>query len=305
MTIELQDLRWALVVSQHRSLRQAADTLNIRQSTVSRRLRDLEHRVGTKLFERTNGGTRPTPAGHEFIATARRIIEATDAAFAQLRTRCIGESGRLTIGIYASLSTGNLRATLLEYRRRFPEVLLHIIDGNRDRLLCALNANTADIAIMTTCRFGWGDRTLPLWSERVIVAVPERHPLTTRRFINWADLANEPVLLPLHGPGPELEHLFANKLDQFGPQRILHQDVGLDRLLSLVGVEYGALLMLEGATGARYDGVAYREVHEDDGPARLNFAAYWRKDNANPTLGPFLSMLYERYPDLSGALAPG
>jgi hypothetical protein len=75
-------------------------------------------------------------------------------------------------------------------------------------------------------------------------------------------------------------------------------------LLSLVGAEHGALLMLEGGTGARYDGVVYREIHDDDGPTRLNFAAYWRETNSNPTLGPFLAMLRERYPDLSGAPPP-
>jgi hypothetical protein len=68
----------------------------------------------------------------------------------------------------------------------------------------------------------------------------------------------------------------------------------------LVSADYGALLMLEGATGMRYDGVVYREVCDDDGPTRLNFMAYWREANGNPTtLGPFLAMLRERYPDLS------
>jgi hypothetical protein len=57
--------------------------------------------------------------------------------------------------------------------------------------------------------------------------------------------------------------------------------------------------MLEGATGMRYDGVVYREVCDEDGPTRLNFMAYWREANESPTLGQFLAMLRERYPDLS------
>lgn len=75
MGIELRDLNWALVTSQHRSLRQAAETLNIRQSTLSRGLRNLEHRLSTVLFERTNGGTRPTVEGEDFLEAAKRIIE--------------------------------------------------------------------------------------------------------------------------------------------------------------------------------------------------------------------------------------
>lgn len=63
--------------------------------------------------------------------------------------------------------------------------------------------------------------------------------------------------------------------------------------------------MFEGATGVRYDGVAYREVHDEDGPTRLNFSAYWRHNNTNPTLVPFVAMLGQRYPDLTGSRANG
>jgi hypothetical protein len=36
VSVELRDLRWAIVAAQHRSLRQAAEVLDIRQSTLSR-----------------------------------------------------------------------------------------------------------------------------------------------------------------------------------------------------------------------------------------------------------------------------
>jgi DNA-binding transcriptional LysR family regulator len=267
-------------------------------------LRDLEYRLDAILFERTNGGTRATTAGQEFLETARRIIEETDAAFARLKVRCRGEIGRLTIGVYASLSTGNLRATLVEYHRRFPDVDIHTVDGAHDRLLCALTSNIIDIAIMTTCCPHWDDRALPLWSERVIVAQSEHQLLGERSAAYWPELSSTRMLIPQGGLGPELERLLITKLYGRSPPRILHQDAGLDQLLSLVSAGCGALLLLEGATGARYDGVTYREVHDDEGPTRFNFVAYWRQANNNPTLGPFLDMLRERYPDLSGAPVP-
>jgi DNA-binding transcriptional LysR family regulator len=76
--IELRDLRLAVVTSQHRSLRQAAEALNIRQSTLSRRLHEIERQLGVVLFERTNGGTRLTMVGLEFIASAKRILDDVD-----------------------------------------------------------------------------------------------------------------------------------------------------------------------------------------------------------------------------------
>jgi len=265
----------------------------------------MEQRLGAVLFERSTGGTQPTIAGREFIESARRILDDVDSAVLRLNTISRGETGRLTIGVYASLAAGNLRASLAELRRRFAEVDVYMVDGGHDRLMSELAANMIDVAIMSASYPSWDGRRLPLWSERVIMALPRDHPLGTQTAVSWQALATERLLLSQRGPGPELERLLIAKLKSFGGQRIQRQDVGLDRLLSLVGAGYGATLVLEGATGAQYDGVVYREVHDGDGPTRLTFTACWQEANSNPTLRPFLDILRERYPDLSAASAPG
>ena len=84
--IELRDLRLAVVTSQHRSLRQAAEALNIRQSTLSRRLHEIERQLGVVLFERTNGGTRLTTVGLEFVSSAKRILDDVDTELRRLRS---------------------------------------------------------------------------------------------------------------------------------------------------------------------------------------------------------------------------
>ena len=296
-------MRWAVVAARHRSLRRAAESLNVRQSTLSRTLRNLEDRLGAELFERTNGGTRPTAVGREFLQAARHIIEETDAAFARLKDMSSGQTGRLTIGVNASLAAGNLRATLAEYHRRFPEVDIHTIDGAQERLLFDLTAGIVDVVIMTTSCPSWEYRKLPLWSERVIAALPDGHSLCEKPAIQWADLAGHPLLVKQRGSDPEMRRLIAAKLDTFGAQRLLHQDVSFDQLPSLAGAGIGISLMLEGATGARYDGVVYREIHDNEEPTRFNFAAYWSDANKNPALGAFLDILRERYPDLSPVVA--
>ncbi|MBB4428297.1 DNA-binding transcriptional LysR family regulator [Bradyrhizobium sp. CIR48] len=75
--------------------------------------------------------------------------------------------------------------------------------------------------------------------------------------------------------------------------------MALDRLLTLVGADWGVLLALEGAAGAAYQGVTFREVHDAEGPTRLSFRVYWRQSNGNPLVRPFLDLIRERYPDLS------
>jgi DNA-binding transcriptional LysR family regulator len=295
---ELRDLRWAIVAAQHRSLRRAAELLNIRQSTLSRTLRGLEHDLGVVLFERTNGGTRPTIVGQEFLEAARRIIDGTDEITARLKTRSRGESGRLTIGVHVSLSAGNLRATLLEYHRRFPAIATHLVDGTSDHLISDLGSSAIDVAFIAASNPKFEGRSLPVWSERVVAALPSDHPLSSRDVVHWAELKGESLLLPLRGPGREFQELLIRKIGCPLSCRLSLHDVGIDRLLTLVGTNRGILLVLEGATGAVYPGVTFREVHDERGPTWLNFRACWRASNCNPSLGPFVKALQERYPDL-------
>ena len=300
MKIELQDMRWAIIASQHRSLRQAAEALNIRQSTLSRRIRDLEYQLGATLFERTNGGTHPTVAGQEFLEAARRIVDDSEVMVVRFTTRSRGERGRLTVGVHASLSAGNLRATLLEHRRRFPDVELHLVDGSSDHLRSDLESSAIDIAFVAEESVRWKGKMLAVWSERVVMALPEDHALSSHDPVLWAELRGERLLVPQRGPGPEFLNLLKGKIGCPGHGQVLHHDASLDRLLTLVGANLGILVALEGATGAIYPRVVYREVHERDGPTRLNFRAYWRGANSNPSLRPFLELLVERYPNLSG-----
>jgi DNA-binding transcriptional LysR family regulator len=168
--IELRDLQWAIIAAQHRSLRLAADVLNIRQSTLSRRLRGLEDELGTVIFERTNGGTRPTIEGLEFLESARRVVGEINSIAARLKTRSRGESGRLTIGIHASLSAGNLRATLIEYRRRLPDVETRLVDGSSEQLISELAGHTIDIAFVVDSNPAWDERALPAWASEAVRA---------------------------------------------------------------------------------------------------------------------------------------
>ena len=304
VNLELSQLRWAIVVAQHRSLRQAAEVLNVRQSTLSRRLRALEYQLGSALFKRTNGGTKPTIEGQEFLEAARRIVEESDAITEQFKTRSRGEIGCLTIGVHSSLSAGNLRATLIEHRQRFPNVQIHLVDGSSDHLISDLASFTIDIAFLLQGNSRWDGKSLPVWSERVVAAIPEQHPLIREDVIHWSQLRGAQILMPQRGPGPEFLNLLVGKIGSLDGFQLQRHDISLDRLLTLVGVGAGILLALEGATGGSYPSVAFREVHDHEGQTRLGFRAIWRQENCNPSLRPVLGMLLERYPDLSSGATP-
>lgn len=141
------------------------------------------------------------------------------------------------------------------------------------------------------------NKSISLWSERVLVALPHDHPLAPHDTIYWTDLRGETVLLSHDDPGSELENLLISKL--VSPEdrpKIERHDVSRGMIKGLISTNTGVSLVLESEMGINYAGLIYRELRDGAGPSRFEFSAYWRADNENPALAAFLKLLSERYP---------
>ena len=65
--ISLNQLRYAIALSDEKSMNTAAQKLFISQPSLSASIRELENEVGIEIFRRTNRGIALTPEGVEFI----------------------------------------------------------------------------------------------------------------------------------------------------------------------------------------------------------------------------------------------
>src|SRR6188768_3465590 len=67
------DFRIVKVIADRASLTEAAKALRINQSTVFRKLGQIEHRIGARLFKRNRSGYTLTPRGEEMVRLADRM----------------------------------------------------------------------------------------------------------------------------------------------------------------------------------------------------------------------------------------
>ncbi|WEZ86186.1 LysR family transcriptional regulator (plasmid) [Rhizobium sp. 32-5/1] len=108
MAIDLRQLRYVIAAAEHGSFRQAAASLGVEVSAISRGIRDLEDGIGASLFSRHSGGVRLTPAGELFLTRARNVVTELETAERDVGVIGRGERGRVRIGIYSSLTSGFL-----------------------------------------------------------------------------------------------------------------------------------------------------------------------------------------------------
>jgi len=295
--VDFDQLQHAITAADYGSFRQAAEVLSIKQSTLSRSIQLLEYNFGAIIFERSSGGVRATPAGRYFLRIARSIVEQLDALATVTRASGRGQAGRLAIGFYTSLAAGNLRASLLDLRHKFPQIEVATVERRRAHLVTALRNGVLDVLILTGGMSSPNTNAKSLWNERVLVVLPEEHPLARRELIYWTDLRDETVILSHYDPGREIEDLLVSKLVSPDDRpKIEHHDISRGAVKSLVTMNVGVSLVPESDAGATLSGLVYRELRDGSGPSILSYSAYWQNDNENPALETFLKLLSERYP---------
>lgn len=298
MPLETKQLRYAVLAADMMSFSKAASFLNIKQATLSRNVLNLEHRLGLKLFERQTRGAILTPAGIPIIDAARRILTEVDNLANRARAMRNGDAGELTIGFCSSLTAGDLRFAIVEFQRRFPDVRLNGVERDRRFLHHALHAGVIDLAVVTGELADPAVKRCSLWSERVLVALPEGHPLAEAERVYWHDLRRESFVLGTQDPGPDLMRLLRARLGEPGYEpEVETQDVSRENVVAMVSAGWFLTLVSESALGFQHPGIVFREVHEPTGQARIDYGCYWRSNDSSPALRRFLGLIRERYPE--------
>ncbi|CAG9184656.1 HTH-type transcriptional regulator HdfR [Cupriavidus laharis] len=138
------DLRYFLAVSRAGSLAGAARTLQVNHSTVLRRLASLEDDLGTRLFDRHQGGYALTAAGEALATQLTTVGELIDAAQRQLGGLDAQLSGTLRITTTDTLLGPLLMPMLAEFRGQHPRIQLQVAVNNT---FLNLSRREADIAV--------------------------------------------------------------------------------------------------------------------------------------------------------------
>lgn len=139
------DLRYFLAVARNGSTLAAAKALRTSQSTVHRRLRELEHRVGHSLVRRHPTGYRLTELGSLVVAHAERVESAALSFERQLAAADEKPTGIVRVTCPESFGSRLMRSPLIEkFNSIYPDLRVELVMNNK---LLDLAKGEADIAI--------------------------------------------------------------------------------------------------------------------------------------------------------------
>ncbi len=176
------------------SISAAADEQHIAVSAVSRRLTDLEHRLGTALLYRRARGVEATPAGRTLLRHAESLLRLSDRAAGEMAEFAVGNKGHVTVAANPSAVTQFLPDILSAFCRLYPDIRVSLREQMSDAIVRDVADGQVDIGLFSAVVDHNGIETYVYRADRLCVVAPRGHPLSAARAVTFVDILAFPFV---------------------------------------------------------------------------------------------------------------
>lgn len=297
--MNVRQLAQIIKVAQVGNISTAAEALNISQPPLTRMIRKVEEELGHDIFLRTSRGIELTEAGRSFVQDAANLIEMHTRMIDNARRIGSGLTGEFTIGIYGSSAYHFVPGVFRRFMEDYPGVKINLLAMDGAELLVALRNHKVAIGFNPLSEAAPDVVVRPISGERLLIALPEQHPLTAQADIAPAEIVDMPLILMTGPERVNYLHLAANAFRAAGRlPRVSHEVSEPLACLSLVSAGFGFALVAQSSRALPFKGVAYRDFRMA-APPTVDLACAYLRDSSDQMLKAFLRAI-----DLTGGSVP-
>lgn len=192
----LKQLQYFNTVVRTGSFTEAAEECFISQSAISQQIKALEKDLGVELLVRENRRFHLTKAGEYLYQKSGLLLED----FERVKNKTIqiarGSHNVLRLGYLKTFPGKELLNTVLEYNEIFPDIQVHIQNGNHETLYQLLYDNQLDL-VLNDQRRAFSDKyvNFNLFEACYYVVLHEKHHLSNKPFLEAEMLDDVPIIL--------------------------------------------------------------------------------------------------------------
>ena len=172
--MDLVALQIFKTVAEQGGITKAAAKLHRVQSNVTTRVKQLEARLGTKLFLRQNRKLVLSAEGKLLLAYADQLLRLSSEAEAALRSGM--PRGTLRIGALESTAGTRLPPILSRYHLAYPEVRIELATGTTGALVARVLDYELEAAFVAEPFAANELETQPVFTEELVLITPKSFP---------------------------------------------------------------------------------------------------------------------------------
>lgn len=188
INFEWMDLRAFLAVVELGSFSKAAVELNLSQPALSRRIKQLEERLGTPLIERTTRSLALTRAGRDLQPAIQRLVN--DFEEIMLSTGPTGSRlpGQISIACIPTATIHFLPRAIARFNAQYPLIRFRILDLSAADAFDSVALGHSDFGINVRGNIDPQLRFTHLLDDPYVLACRWDHELASRDSVSWNEL---------------------------------------------------------------------------------------------------------------------
>ncbi len=198
MVNDLRLLRHFVAVYRERSFRSAADKLGVAQSSVTKRVVQLEQQLGTRLFNRTTRTVEPTDTARQLVSYAEHTLQAAGAFTEEARLLAGGQVGKIRVGAIALAAETLVVRGLAKLAQSHPSLEVDVVVGGAD-IYRDLAIGECDLVVGDEANFemsvhGAALAKEPIQQEQLVFVLRRNHP--AGQSATLGELLRYPLAVP-------------------------------------------------------------------------------------------------------------
>jgi len=287
----IKQIRYFQAVVRYNSFTEAAAECFISQSAISQQIQALEHELGVKLLTRKNRKFSLTPAG-EYFYQKSLVLTADYERICRETVRIANkEHAELCIGYLKCYGGDEFREAVAEFSERYPEVSIHIINGNHEDLYGALVSGDVDL-VLSDQRRAFSDEyvNLILTTSECCIEIAVRNPLAALECVEADDLKNTPCILVASPGQRDIERAYYQEIIGIRSEFLFADNLEEARLLVIGGKGF---MPIEGGRNELASAANLRRIllTRKGKSIKRNYCAFWKEDNSGYYVEEFADIL--------------
>lgn len=242
--MNIRDLEYLVALAEYKHFRRAADSCHVSQPTLSGQIRKLEDELGIILLERTSRKVLFTQSGLLLVEQAKTVLREVKLLKEMASNQGKEMTGPLHVGVIPTIGPYLMPHIVPALQNAFPDLELFLYEAQTHQLLEQLETGRLDCAIVASVRETEPFIEVPLFKERMLLAVAENHPWAKEQTIPMSMLKDHEMLMLDDG------HCLRNQALGYcftaGAKENSHfQATSLETLRNMVAANAGMTLMPE------------------------------------------------------------
>ncbi|OXM85451.1 LysR family transcriptional regulator [Paenibacillus rigui] len=186
--MELLQLQYFLTVARLEHVTDAARSLHVTQSSLSKTIQRLEEDLGAPLFDRTGRKLRLNEFGSRFLRRAEKALFELEQGKQEISDLSNPDYGTLELAVTTASTLPNI---LREFRKKHPDIHFHVQMLTTQEMVTLLHRGEVDFCLSSPPIQGDDIECQVVFNAPILVAVPKGHRLADRSSVPLTELKDE------------------------------------------------------------------------------------------------------------------